>query len=260
MSKGFDTAAHTYDQDFTHSRIGMLQRDRVWRLLDDLSQNRKSLNVLELNCGTGEDAIRLAKRGHSVVASDISEEMLKVAKEKEGAQLVNFRKIDLNHIENLDCDKQFDLVFSNFGGLNCIAPDTLIKFNEVLPRLLKPSGRFVAVIMPKFCLWETMYFLLRGSKKKAFRRRKEFVFANVSGASVKTWYYSPDNYQTLMTERLEVEKVKPIGLFIPPSYLESFFSKRYFFLKLLNFAEKLIANFSWQSSLADHYYVQYKMK
>ena len=42
-----------YDREFTFSRIGMAQRRMVWRYLDRMLQ-MPGMNVLELNCGTGD--------------------------------------------------------------------------------------------------------------------------------------------------------------------------------------------------------------
>ncbi|HMC96456.1 MAG TPA: class I SAM-dependent methyltransferase, partial [Flavobacteriales bacterium] len=70
-----------YDQEFTFSRIGTAQRRVVWEYLEGLLST-PDMDVLELNCGTGTDAVHLATKGHRVVATDISVEMLKAAHEK----------------------------------------------------------------------------------------------------------------------------------------------------------------------------------
>ncbi|WP_199899091.1 hypothetical protein, partial [Ideonella sp. B508-1] len=60
----FDTVARDYDRDFTHSLVGMAQRRVVWDVLDDWQARRSGPGaVLELNCGTGEDALHLARAG-----------------------------------------------------------------------------------------------------------------------------------------------------------------------------------------------------
>ena len=76
----FDTIADQYDDIFTHSLIGRAQRNVVWEVLKKTF--RRGDRVLELNCGTGEDATFLSKIGVSVHACDASERMIAVAKKR----------------------------------------------------------------------------------------------------------------------------------------------------------------------------------
>src|SRR5882757_9686599 len=76
----FDQLAAKYDQSFTDSIIGRAQRDAVWNILTNTFKAND--NILELNCGTGEDAIFLAGRGVSVFACDASQEMIATAEER----------------------------------------------------------------------------------------------------------------------------------------------------------------------------------
>src|SRR5215471_7976723 len=88
----WNIAAETYEHVFTETLPGQLWRDSVWRELDTgfLSGQR----VLELNCGTGIDALHLASRGVSVVACDISSRMIELARQRAAgscfANLVDF--------------------------------------------------------------------------------------------------------------------------------------------------------------------------
>jgi len=54
----FDQLAADYDQRFTYSIIGRAQRDSILKILSNTFKAND--NILELNCGTGEDAIFLA--------------------------------------------------------------------------------------------------------------------------------------------------------------------------------------------------------
>ena len=74
----FDSSATTYDSDFTFSEIGKLQRNRVHVFLAKNILNQNKLSVLEINCGTGEDALWLAERGCDVIATDASSKMIEV--------------------------------------------------------------------------------------------------------------------------------------------------------------------------------------
>ena len=63
----FDVLADTYDEVFTRSLIGQAQRAQVWRVLEQAFS--RGQRVLEINCGTGEDALFLVRQGIAVVAS-----------------------------------------------------------------------------------------------------------------------------------------------------------------------------------------------
>src|SRR5688572_27954969 len=196
MAVPFDHIASAYDSVFTRSTIGQLQRKCVWSYIEQIIPQLRGFEMLELNCGTGEDAVLFGERGFNIVATDISEEMLKVTQKKAEQYSMQNRisshYLDLESFNETLFDKKFDLIFSNFGGLNCINPESLKKLLEKLPCVLNPGGRFVGVIMPKFCAWETVFFLLRLQFKKAFRRfTSGEVITDMQGVTFKTWYYRP---------------------------------------------------------------------
>ena len=72
--------AADYDHSFSESAIGRRMRAAVWRRLDVAFQPGD--RVLELNCGTGEDAVYLGRRGVRVLATDVSPAMLEVTRAK----------------------------------------------------------------------------------------------------------------------------------------------------------------------------------
>lgn len=76
----FDPWAPGYDAEFTESVTGRALRATVWHHLGGLFQPGQ--RVLELGCGTGEDAVWLACRGVEVHATDASPAMLEVAGRK----------------------------------------------------------------------------------------------------------------------------------------------------------------------------------
>ena len=82
MGNSFDSAAAGYDQAFTHSVIGRLQRRYVREQLAKILDTHQPKKILEVNCGTGEDALWLSAQNYEVTATDISEAMIGVAKSK----------------------------------------------------------------------------------------------------------------------------------------------------------------------------------
>lgn len=242
----FDAVATDYDAAFTHTAVGRLQRQIVWDFLERLLAGRP-LRVLELNCGTGEDAVWLARRGCRVLATDVSPEMVAIAREKtrQAGVEVETRALEFSAARNLP-DGEFDLILSNFGGLNCVPPGELATLTEIFLKKLRPGGRFVAVVMGRFCWWETLYFLGTGRWRAAFRRmRRGPVVAQLGkGVSVDTWYYAPRSATRSFA-------IQPVGFWLPPSYLNPFFEKRPRLLSGLYFLEKKCRGRMWAWG-ADH--------
>jgi ubiquinone/menaquinone biosynthesis C-methylase UbiE len=265
MSAPFDPIATEYDTRFTNGQIGQLQRKQVWDYLKRILPELTGLEILELNCGTGEDALLFSEKGFNIVATDVSTEMLKVTERKvqqfSMQHRISSRYLDLESFDPSLFDKKFDLVFSNFGGLNCISPTSLKSLLEKMPSVLSPRGRFVAVIMPQFCLWESVYFFLKLRFNDAIRRctTKE-VSADIQGVKMGIWYYPPAQLKKESANYFKTIAALPIGMALPPSYLENFFANRKGLLRSLNRIEKMVSRWTFFSAMADHYIIDLKVK
>ncbi|HRF75915.1 MAG TPA: methyltransferase domain-containing protein [Chitinophagales bacterium] len=261
MESAFDAVAKQYDNEFSYSAVGKAQRACVWRHLGAILPSKK-VQILEMNCGTGEDAIRFIKLGHSVLLTDVSNEMVTTATNKlEQEGLTNFTTSiwNLKDTFPLASDK-YDLIFSNFGGWNCLSKSELMALATQCEKLLSRDGKIVAVVMGRKCLWEKWYFRFKHKPEEQKRR----LLTTPSKArldkvtAVDTWYYSPDEIAQLFSG-FAVTKIKPIGLFIPPSYLNPFFSHKLFLLKILTRLDKLFS-FSKLSNYADHFLIVLEKK
>ena len=256
MAADFDHTANNYDQDFTSSPIGKVQRDLVFKSLESCFLISNETKVLEINCGTGEDALHFGELGANVLATDISEKMVNVAHQKTShLDNVSCQVLDINALKEFEPDKKFDLIFSNFGGLNCLSESELRSFFKNTTQKLEKDGVLALVIMPNFCLWETFYFSSKLQFSKAFRRRsKQGVMANVDGQEVKTYYYSPSQIKEFATQ-FAVLKTAPIGFYTPPSYLNDFFHNRPKTIKKLAKRDENRLNRAYLASFSDHFLI-----
>ncbi len=214
MSQDFDNAAKGYDETFTNTKIGKQQRQVVWNYVDQiLSDSPKS--ILELNCGTGEDARHFAESGHNVLATDISRKMLTITQGKcQTLDQVTTQVLDLTNLPNLD--QQFDLIFSNFGGLNCLDRDQLKRFAEWSLKHLKKDGSLVLVMMPRDTLIEKWYRKYKGDNNSIeLRQSNQPTAVNVDGQAVHTYFYNPKGVIELFAN-LNVAQIKATGYV--PSY------------------------------------------
>jgi 2-polyprenyl-3-methyl-5-hydroxy-6-metoxy-1,4-benzoquinol methylase len=100
----FENYGMKYDKEsFTQGTIG--ECDFIENEID----YNKNIRILDIGCGTGRHSIELAKRGYSVTGVDLSDSLLKRAKDKAVDQKVNvdFKKADAR---SLTFKEEFDLV------------------------------------------------------------------------------------------------------------------------------------------------------
>src|SRR6478735_5967407 len=158
----FDGMAADYDRSFTASSLGQRMRAAVWHRLD--AAFRPGERVLELNCGTGEDAVHLGGRGVRVLATDASPAMLAVARAKvaraELADLVEVAPLAIEDLVRHHPERSFDGVLSNFGGLNCV--DDLAGVAPSLAAATRPGARALLCVMGPTVPWEWAWFLGQG--------------------------------------------------------------------------------------------------
>jgi len=265
MQTPFDKIAPAYDELFTSTAIGKMQRNIICKYLDESLPANKQINILELNCGTGEDAVYFAKKEFNVVATDVSDEMLKITKEKINklgmSNYVATKKLDLTNVSDFNFEQKFDLVFSNFGGLNCVDEESLKKLSAVLSSILKDRGRIIFVLMPKFSFWDSFYFLMKVKFNKVFRRASSKPLnVNLNDGNVKTFYYSPKEIAYIFGTKFKVKNSKPVGFFIPPSFLNKFFLKKKKTLRILDMFENSVSNFSSLAKFSDHFLIDMELK
>lgn len=98
--------------------------------------------VLDLGCGPGLYASRLARRGLRVTGVDLSENSLAYARRDAEAQrlAVTYR---CQNFLTLDDEGQFDLALQVYGELNVFRPADRDDLLRRVSRALKPGGRFV---------------------------------------------------------------------------------------------------------------------
>jgi SAM-dependent methyltransferase len=246
----FDALAESYDQIFTDSLIGRAQRNATWRYLDGTFLPGQ--RVLELNCGTGVDALHLAERSVQVDAFDVSAAMIGVANRRpvSGRLPVRFEVLateDLGTIHSV-----YDGAFSNFGGLNCVRDLRPVAHN--LARLVRPTGHVVLCLASHFCFWETAWWLARGKPAKAFRRlRKGGVTAELAPSSVVHVHYLPvHELRHLFAPEFSLVAVHGIGLFVPPSYLEPHVRRFPILLRVAASLDRLFSSLPGLRCVADH--------
>lgn len=219
--QAFDGVAAGYDAAFTELPLGRWLRGMVWERLDRAFEPGQ--RVLELGCGTGEDAVHMARRGINVTATDVSPGMLEVTRRKAGsaglADRVMVAPLDLADFATWTAGNAdtFDGIVSNFGPLNCVEDrDALI---GQLAGLLQPGGRVVVVVMGPLCPWEIGWHLLHAEPRSAIRRFRSGATATVGEGTLRVWYPSARRLEREFSPYFRTLEVAGIGMLLPPSGL-----------------------------------------
>ena len=215
VGRAFSKQSVNYDRDDSQNIVLLDMRKQVFDQVEKFIKSKGS--ILELNAGTGIDALHFVQHGHQVHATDLSDGMLFQIKEKIRIhQLQNkftCQHLSYDQLDQLNGNK-FDFVFSNFGGLNCI--DDLSKVTKHLPAILNPGGYVTWVIMPPVCLWE-LFGIFKGHGKKAFRRfSKGGVIAHVEGEYFRTYYFTLSQIKKAFGSRFQFISSNGLCAISPP--------------------------------------------
>jgi ubiquinone/menaquinone biosynthesis C-methylase UbiE len=260
-AKAFTRQSKIFDELYKNNPIIQYKRERVRAVVEQFAGSNS--DVLELNSGTGEDAVWFAQQGHTVHATDISAGMQDELKAKINAlnlqEKVSTEIISFTNLQNLKERKEYDLIFSNFAGLNCTGE--LDKALSSFSSLLKPKGIAVLVILPKFCSWEFL-LLFKGKFKTAFRRlfSSKGASAHVEGMYFRCWYYNPSYIIKHLRNKFTVHTVEGLCTLVPPSYMEGFAEKHPKLFSFLKVKEnKWKTRWPWKST-GDYYIIVLEKK
>jgi ubiquinone/menaquinone biosynthesis C-methylase UbiE len=216
----FDRLAVSYDELFTRTSIGRAQRAIVWGLLETAFHDGD--HILELNCGTGEDALFLGRRGVSVFACDASAQMIEVAHRRKAVEApqspIQFKVLRTEDLGHHRSAPLFDGVLSNFSGLNCVEDLSQVASN--LASLTKPGAPVLICLSSRFCLWEILWFALHANAGKAFRRTRGSSIAQFAEHSVPIWYPTIRGVRHSFAPWFRLRSLRAVGLTVPPSYIQ----------------------------------------
>jgi ubiquinone/menaquinone biosynthesis C-methylase UbiE len=225
VAEAFSQTSEKYDAfAIDHSHLTRL-RNKVYAHLKRFIHGEAL--ILELNAGTGIDAVELARLGYQVHATDIAAGMLACTREKvERLELndrVTIQEMSYTRLNEV-AGGPYDVIFSNLGGLNCIP--NLRPVIQQLPSVLKPGGLVTWVLMPPTCLWE-MAELLRGHFHLAFRRyAKNGALTHLEGYYFQTYYFTPRQVIDWFGSGYELLDVEGLAV-ITPTAESKYFPRRH---------------------------------
>jgi len=229
------SASCGYDSALLHNRVFAYYR--AISLGELGSAFNPGDRLLELGCGTGEEAVQLAKKGIRVLLTDSSESQVESARrriQREGLESLLTARVWA--IEELDAltrelgEGAFDGAFSSFGALNC-APG-IERLPKDLHTLIRPGGRFLCSVMNRTCAWELLSGLASLRPGRAFRRigAPAAAIEGVPDSQRRVRYFTPVEMEDMFRPMFQIEGLRDHPL-LPPPYLDGVFRRLPGYLK-----------------------------
>lgn len=195
-----------------------LKQDKIWEYLDSAFDFNKGMDVLVLNYGDAEDAVRFAQRGCRVTAAGATSDALTKAESLGLDESIKFIQKEISEITASDLNHKYDLVYSPFGGLNQVPISGVRSFQSALWDGLRSKGRFVSVLMPEGCMMETLHYFFRFQFATAFQRGKKSIGISDSVGETRLIYpHSPRHVVDKFGRRFKTKVILPIGFWLKPS-------------------------------------------
>ncbi|RIA10114.1 ubiquinone/menaquinone biosynthesis C-methylase UbiE [Flavobacteriaceae bacterium MAR_2010_72] len=260
INKGFSKISHYYEAlDKTSSLIHWMRT----RVRTHITKNLTAQSsILEINSGSGIDAVYFTKKGHTVHAIDLAVGMIDHVKSKiisEGlesrlsCEVLSFEELDkLSH-------KKYSYLFSNFGGLNCCSIKTLEKVFNSFHHILDPQAVITLVIMPKFCIWECLR-LFKGNKNAFRRLKRNGVMANIGGEEVRVYYHSAKKIKAILEPNFTDFYIENIGFIGPTGNQVNFPEKHPILFNILNKLDNISNQIPFLKGYGDYYILSARKK
>ncbi len=216
----FDSISGEYDRHIFGNEVNYLLRERSLALMERVFD--RPSHLLEIGCGTGTETLELLKKGHSVLAVDVSSKMLDIVKKKAkdlGLESnLSIFKANGEEIEKLIPQygkAVFDGIYSTYGAINCIR--NLGNLPGKLHSLLKTDGRLVMGIYNKYCAAEIGGYLFRLKPRSALNRLKSISPEGESRFCIDVYSYSVPEITRIFEAHFKLTYREGVPVVILPS-------------------------------------------
>lgn len=211
----------------------------TWKYLEPYIPSDSKALVLDAAGGTGRWSIRIAKKGCKVVLLDISEGMLRIAKEKvEKEGLQDRIIIETGDIRKLNYpDGAFDMILCEHALFVLDNPDAALKeFARVLkkgaPLVISAQNLYVQLLMHLPCAEiptsEKLEEVLDVLQRKKYS-------AMTKDGRIKIYTWTPDEFRNMLERNgFKIQKIVGKGITMPLRITHELYMKKEYSENLLD--------------------------
>jgi ubiquinone/menaquinone biosynthesis C-methylase UbiE len=216
----FDSVAADYDGARGNNDLIQDMRKEMWHWLD--TTFAPGSHLIDLGCGTGLDAVRMAQSGYEITATDWSAQMVARTRDRaDRAKLTDHVRtvnVGAHELARLPGNALYAGAYSNLGPLNCV-PD-LSAVSQECARLLQPGGTLVFTVIGRICPWEILHY----ARQRRWSRIKVRFAANLvpvgmNKRTIWTRYYGPREFYRAFEKDFTLTHYRGLCVFAPPPYL-----------------------------------------
>ena len=253
-SLAYDGYASRYDSLLLENRINAYMRTQM------MNEQRKAFSpgerLLEIGCGTGDEALELAKYGCRVVAVDPSEGMLSEARSKAnrepfGARVTFIRGYarELNTCLSSTESLRFDGAYASFA---LSYEPKLEPVSEALAALVRPGGFFLTALMNRICMMEALLAMGTLHPSIAGRRLAPETPHKVGAVSTLVIARTVSQVKRVFDPFFEMTDERALPSIVPPAYVNRMTRKLPGLMDLLERIDSRTSRLPILRTLGDH--------
>ena len=258
----FDAIASRYDTMFSAAANPLIamMRERVFRAVD--RHFPAPATVLEIGCGTGEDGLSLAQRGHRVVACDPAPAMIAAARAKvtEAGRADAFDFI-LGTVEAIADGWPARGAGGGRRVLELRAPQLRADAGAAAAAagtLAPPRGPLHRGRASALCPLEVALFMARAQPRAALRRFRREAVADVEGQRFAMKYYGARDFDRALGAGFRRIETRSLGVFLPPLSFGPAFARVPGLLPTLGALEDRVSGWPGLRRMGDHVLLVYE--
>jgi len=257
----FDSVAADYDGPRGNNLLIQQMRTQMWEALD--AAFPRPCRLIDLGCGTGLDAVRMAQRGHAVTATDWSPRMVQRTMERAARETLRgaltAATIGAHELHKLSDSACYDGAYSNLGPLNCVP--ALADTARECARLLKPGGRLVFTVIGRICPWEIAHYSLRGRwSRAAVRFSRSVVPVGMNDRTIWSTYFTPRQFYRAFRPFFELVGYRGLCVFAPPPYLTALQQRHPLWHERLRRIDRRVAGWPLLRDVGDHFLISLRKR